>query len=142
MNLPVAVDHPVTISVDLVAASYRSDTFPQEWSRADRERALVRYEKWLQLVRRHPDARVAPTPDIDLFWHLHMLWPVAYVRDCTRLFGHVLDHDPCFGQSDGEVTTMLAAFQDTASWWEEEYREAYRDEGAWMRDAGTESWQD
>jgi hypothetical protein len=76
-----------TPSVDLLAASHRSDAFPQDWSDERRQRSLDRYKKWLRLKQLHPRSPLAPTRDIDLFWHLHMLSPVAYYRDCQRLFG-------------------------------------------------------
>jgi hypothetical protein len=147
----LAEEHPmtsndidrITISADLLHASYRSDTFPQDWSRPERERAFGRYLKWLALVLRHPRSRVAPTRDIDLFWHLHMLSPVAYVRDCMRLFGRVLDHDGGFGKGEGELPELRAAFEQTAAWWEAEYGEPYREDGMWMRDAvQTDCWHD
>ena len=131
------------VSVDLLGASYRSDTFPEDWSREQRETSLQRYFKWLQLKLRHPKARLAPTRDIDLFWHLHMLSPVAYHRDCMRLFGRLLDHDGGFGKGPGELPLLQSVFARTAQWWEEEYGEAYRENGRFLRDAAmTDCWHD
>ncbi|HEY2515953.1 MAG TPA: glycine-rich domain-containing protein-like [Polyangiaceae bacterium] len=131
------------VSVDLLRASYRSDTFPQDWSAEQRERSLSRYEKWLALNERHPGACLAPTRDIDLFWHLHMLSPVSYARDCMKLFGLVLDHDGGFGKAEGELPRLRDAFEQTAAWWEAEYAEPYREDGQWMRDATpTACWHD
>lgn len=132
----------VTISADLLQASYRSDSFPQDWTREARERSLGRYQRWLGLVLRHPRARVAPTRDIDLFWHLHMLSPVAYVRDCMRMFGRVMDHDGGFGKGEGELPQLQAVFTQTALWWESEYGEPYREDGRWMAEEMTNCWHD
>lgn len=143
MNTAAAHSTVPTVSVDLVHASYRSDDFPKDWSPEEREQALARYLKWLGLKQRHPRARLAPTRDIDLFWHLHMLSPVAYVRDCMRLFGHVLDHDGGFGKGEGELPQLREIFKQTAAWWETEYAEPYREDGQWMRDAvQTDCWHD
>ncbi|HVK84450.1 MAG TPA: glycine-rich domain-containing protein-like [Kofleriaceae bacterium] len=125
----------VVVSVDLLAASERSDSFPADWSRDQRERALARYVKWLGLKVRHPAAKLAPTRDIDLFWHLHMLSPVAYHRDCMRLFGHLLDHDGGFGKAPGELPILEEVFIKTALLWETTYQEAYCEDGAFIRDA-------
>lgn len=112
------------VTVDLLKASYRSDSFPQDWTKEQRERALLRYFKWLQLKLRNPKARLAPTRDIDHFWHLHMLSPVAYYKDCMRLFGRLLDHDGGFGKGAGELPILQKVFKRTAQMWEEEYGEA------------------
>lgn len=132
-----------TISVDLVAASERSDAFPQDWSTEQRTRSFERYRKWLRLKMLHPTARMAPTRDIDLFWHLHMLSPVAYHRDCITMFGRLLDHDGGFGKGPGELPLLQAVFARTAEQWEAEYGEPYREDGVFMRDAEmTSCWHD
>lgn len=131
------------ISVDLIAASERSDDFPQDWTREQRERSLQRYQKWLLLKVFYPKARLAPTRDIDLFWHLHMLSPVAYSRDCNRLFGQLLDHDGGFGKGPGELTRLQVVFTRTAELWESSYGEPYREDGKFMREAEmTNCWHD
>ena len=148
VNMPVvghcSAEHaPPTVTVDLIAASNRSDDFPEEWSLHERQQALGRYIKWLGLKERHPRARLAPTRDIDLFWHLHMLSPVAYVRDCMKLFGRVLDHDGGFGKGEGELPKLREVFEQTAALWEAHYKEPYREDGQWMRDAvQTDCWHD
>lgn len=134
---------PPELSADLLAASYRSDDFPQDWSREQREESLRRYRLWLALKQRHPGARLAPTRDIDLFWHLHMLSPVAYYRDCIRLFGKLLDHDGGFGKGEGELPELRAVFTRTAQLWEDAYAMPYREDGKFIQDAVmTACWHD
>ena len=140
-----SADHAAALELgaDLIAASYRSDSFPQDWTEAQRRHSLGRYVKWLRLKQRHLTSALAPTRDIDLFWHLHMLAPVAYHHDCERLFGKLLDHDGGFGKGDGELPILKAVFERTAAWWEQEYREPYREDGKWMKDAVfTDCWHD
>lgn len=133
----------LTPSVDLLKASYRSDTFPEDWTDEQRVRAHSRYCKWLGLKLLHPTARMAPTRDIDLFWHLHMLAPVAYFNDCMRWFGKVLDHDGGFGKGEGELPELKRVFEQTATRWEATYGEPYREDGRWLRDAvETDCWHD
>lgn len=127
---PAAAVDVAPISVDLMASSYRSDDFPQDWPCEQRQRSLRRYVRWLQLKQRHPSRPMAPTRDIDLFWHLHMLSPVAYHRDCMRLFGQVLDHDGGFGKADGELDVLKAVFLATGRLWEQTYGEPYGEDGA------------
>jgi hypothetical protein len=38
--------------------------------------------------------RLHPPMGVDLFWHAHMLRPAAYRRDCQRLVGRLLAHQP------------------------------------------------
>ena len=115
---------PVTVSVDLLEAARRSDSFPAEWPQDKVERAILRYQRFLALTAKH-GGPMAPTRDIDEVWHLHMLAPRAYYNDCMRLFGEVLDHDGGFGKGNGEVPLLQATFERTAAFWAEEYGEAY-----------------
>jgi hypothetical protein len=130
------------ISVDLVAASYRSDTFPTDWSRERRVSGVERYQRWLTLKQLAPKLPLAPTAEIDLFWHLHMLSPVAYFKDCKRLFGFILDHDGGFGKEAEELPVLQNVFIDTARRYEQAFGEAYRDDGQAIEAAMTNCWHD
>lgn len=131
------------VSIDLVRASYRAESFPEDWTEADRAHSAARYAKWLRLKQLHPTRRLAPTRDIDMFWHLHMLAPVAYHRDCVALFGRVLDHDGGFGRQPDELEELKRVFAETSELWEQTYGEPYRADGVWLRDAGhTNCWHD
>ncbi|HEU5402204.1 MAG TPA: glycine-rich domain-containing protein-like, partial [Terriglobales bacterium] len=57
-----------------------------------------RYKQFLNLARKYPEAALTPAIDIDEVWHMHMLRPVAYQKDCYSLFGEILDHDGGFGK--------------------------------------------
>lgn len=113
------------ISVDLLAAAQRSDSFPKDWTPEKTELALLRYERFLLLAAKHPGHPVAPTRDIDEMWHLHMLSPRAYYQDCQKLFGGVLDHDGGFGKDPAEIPILKATFEETARLWHAEYGEPY-----------------
>lgn len=142
-SLPFTVDTLPMPSADLMAASYRSDDFPKDWSPDQREKAFLRYRQMLQLKQLNPSMRFAPTRDIDLYWHLHMLSPVAYYRDCMRLFGRLLDHDGGFGKGEGELPILQEVFNQTATLWEATYNAAYREDGRFLRDAElTDCWHD
>jgi hypothetical protein len=129
-TVAAAVDHERVpagsiLSLDLVTASYRSSGFPQDWSREKREAEARRYEKFLRLAAKHPGKRATPTQEIDEFWHLHMLHPAAYYKDCVRLFGYIFDHDGGFGTGAGELPVLKSAFREFAARWEGEYGELY-----------------
>jgi hypothetical protein len=130
------------VSIDLIAASYRLDTFPKEWPQEKRALAKRRYYKFLGLKQDNLFARLAPTHDIDEMWHLHMLSPIAYHRDCMRLFGKILDHDGGFGKGPGESEQLQRVFARTAELWELTYNEPYLESGQWMKDAMIDCWHD
>ena len=132
---PVAI-----VSIDLVAASYRSSSFPKEWSSEQREREAKRYELFLALAARYPGKPATPTREIDEFWHLHMLHPQAYYDDCMRLFGHIFDHDGGFGNGPGELPMLKSAFRDFARRWEKTYRAPYTVAGPSVDSESTDCW--
>ena len=115
----------VPISTDLLRAWERSEKKPDGWTYEDAVRALHRYERFLRLAAAYPGVPQAPTRDIDEMWHLHMLSPMAYHRDCMHLFGDILDHDGGFGRGDGEVQQLKETFDQTSRMWEQMYGEPY-----------------
>lgn len=126
-----------TLGVDLVRAARRSDDVPAEWTDADIARALLRYRRFLALVALSPSTPIAPTKDIDVMWHLHMLSPRAYLADCQRLFGDVLDHDGGFGKDASEEPVLVACFERTAARYEALFGEKYAE-----RSEATNCWHD
>ena len=126
-----------TPSVDLVRAALRSGDLPADWTAADVERALLRYRRFLALVALSPTTPIAPTRDIDVMWHLHMLSPRAYHADCMRWFGDVLDHDGGFGKEAAEEPVLIACFEHTARRYEAAFGEPYAE-----RSDATKCWHD
>ena len=55
------------------------------------------YRRFLYLMNAFPDAQVAPTVDVDTFWHYHILDTMKYARDCEQTFGRFLHHYPYLG---------------------------------------------
>lgn len=113
----------ITLSVDLVAASRRSEALsaiPIDLI----QQHVADYLRFLTIVLRH-GGPVAPTREIDQIWHLHMLHPVAYQEDCMRLFGRILDHDGGFGSIPEERPLLGRVFERTAALWEAEFDEPY-----------------
>lgn len=113
------------LSVDLLRAAGRAETVPKDWPLERLQQAVADYMRFLALAKKHPTAVLAPTSDIDLMWHLHMLHPIAYAADCTRLVGFVLDHDGGFGATPEELPLLQKAFAKTAELWSDEYGQPY-----------------
>jgi len=127
-----------TVSVDLVRSAQRSDDLPDGWTDADVARAHLRYRRFLALVAADPSRPIAPTRDIDVMWHLHMLSPRAYFADCMRLFGELLDHDGGFGKAPEEEPILRACFEATA----ERYQAAFGEPYAERAEAAVDCWHD
>jgi hypothetical protein len=115
------------VSVDLIEMARRSEDIPNTVTDDDLKDAFSRYERFLLLIQRYPKHQLAPTGDIDMMWHLHMLSPRAYHRDCLRLFGDVLDHNGGFGAEVGELVQLANAFEETAKLWQKEFRVPFAD---------------
>lgn len=117
------------ISINLISAARKSEDVPNDYSEKSLEIALERYRKFLQLVKKHRSKSFAPSKDIDMMWHLHMLSPRNYYQDCMNLFGDILDHDGGFGSVLEEEEELKTSFEMTAKIWEEEYGEQYIEPG-------------
>ena len=115
-------DLPV-FSVDLYEAARRSESETREWTREKLDESIERYRKFFSLAR--AGGRIAPTRDIDMVWHLHMLAPTAYHNDCMSYLGRILDHDGGFGQTSEEAAVLVEVFSETARRWEEAFGEPY-----------------
>ncbi len=72
----------------------------KSWANDRIEKAIVQYQRFLQVCKAYPDQKVCPSEDGDEIWHLHILDTENYARDCDAYFGHFLHHDPCLGEPD------------------------------------------
>lgn len=70
-----------------------------------------------------------PVYDVDLVWHTHQLYPLAYYNDTNRLLGRLMGHDDT--DTDKSPTGKLAVgFQATTKVWEQIYGSMYWKSGA------------
>ena len=67
------------------------------WSLERANAIETEYRRFLYLMKVYPHGEKAPLVDVDTFWHYHILDTMKYARDCERIFGHFLHHDPSFG---------------------------------------------
>ncbi len=71
--------------------------YDEGWSLEAVDRAEFHYRCFLQAILDHPHRRLAPTKEIDIFWHHHILDTQKYMDDCTSVLGHYLHHFPYSG---------------------------------------------
>src|SRR2546428_152415 len=70
----------------------------QGWSREYADRMELAYKRFLILLTTHPEETLAPSKDVDKFWHGHILDTLKYADDCDTVFGRFLHHFPYFGR--------------------------------------------
>ncbi len=90
----------INISVDLVDAARKQlvflrevDKHPDLYSGELVRKAIRRYELfWLPLAAEHSGKEIAPPLDVHWVWHVHMLAPYYYEKDCLSVVQCVPDH--------------------------------------------------
>ncbi|MCW7541503.1 glycine-rich domain-containing protein-like, partial [Aquabacterium sp. A7-Y] len=80
------------------------------WSREHADRIEVGYKRFLKLLAKYPERAIAPTRDIDDFWHAHILDTRKYADDCMRVFGEFVHHYPYLGLGENEQDAHVEAF--------------------------------
>ncbi|MGH8807487.1 MAG: glycine-rich domain-containing protein, partial [Noviherbaspirillum sp.] len=74
----------------------------QGWTRERADLAENGYRRFLMLLTKYPQESIAPTRDVDEFWHGHILDTLKYAEDCQNVFGQFLHHFPYLGMRDDE----------------------------------------
>ena len=66
------------------------------WTSEKAEQVELEYRRFLYALahKRQEDLISPPTPDVDEFWHQHILDTRKYREDCDMVFGHYIDHTP------------------------------------------------
>jgi hypothetical protein len=98
----------------------------QGWTNKRVEAVESEYRRFLYLVKKFPQQRVAPRFEVDLFWHQHILDTRKYAIDCAHIFGYFLHHYPYLGlRGEEDMTAREEAGQLMRSLYEEEFGESY-----------------
>ncbi len=103
----------------------------QGWSREYADRMEVAYKRFLTLLVKFPDETIAPTKDVDKFWHGHILDTLKYAEDCENLFGYFLHHFPYFGmRGEQDAAALRAASERMHEMYEREFGETMPNDAA------------
>lgn len=70
------------------------------WAPARAAAAERDYRRYLKLLAKYPALTIAPSGDIDEFWHAHILDTRKYAEDCQATFGEFVHHYPYLGLGD------------------------------------------
>lgn len=81
------------------------------WTRAQADRNELEYKRFLALLAKYPEQSIAPTSEVDKFWHGHILDTMKYAEDCNNIFGYFLHHFPYFGmRGEEDAANLVDAF--------------------------------
>ena len=115
----------------------------QGWSREFADRMELAYKRFLTLLVKFPDEMIAPTKDVDKFWHGHILDTLKYAEDCQNVFGYFLHHFPYFGmRGEEDAADLRAAAENMHRIYEREFGEPLTGSTAWCMAAKPASSQD
>jgi hypothetical protein len=104
----------------------------QGWSREYVERMETAYKRFLILMVKFPEETIAPTKDVDKFWHGHILDTIKYAEDCQNVFGYFLHHFPYFGmRGDQDAADLKAAAARMHELHMREFGEGVENNAAW-----------
>jgi hypothetical protein len=90
------------------------DSESTPWTLHRANAAEVQYRSYLALMLMYPGRPLAPSKEIDAFWHQHILDTEKYAKDCELVFGHFLHHFPYFGiRNDDDARRLEQSFSET-----------------------------
>jgi len=96
----------------------------KRWKKSDVLKICALYRNFLFLKKKYDqdDEKLAPSIEIDEFWHNHIMDTKKYRYDCDKIFGFYLDHYPYNGM-DGKTTEADAArsFEKTQELYHKEF---------------------
>ena len=92
------------------------------WSREFADQMELAYRRFLTLMAKYPHETIAPSKDVDRFWHAHILDTLKYAEDCQGVFGYFVHHFPYFGmRGEGDAKNLAAAAERTRALYEREF---------------------
>eukprot|EP00898_Chlorokybus_atmophyticus_P007531 jgi/Chlat1/777/Chrsp104S01246 len=94
--------------------------------------AVKRYRQFCYLHEMSPDVCMAPSFDIDLVWHAHMMHPILYTLETTKWAGKVFKHDDTLNdRTPGSQLSHAATAARTL--WAEWFTDVYEANGSMLR---------
>ena len=94
------------LDLDPIKVKLMHEESGEGWPRQYADQMEVEYRRFLELMVKYPNDLIAPTMDVDEFWHYHILDTMKYAEDCQNVFGHFLHHFPYLGLRGEEDLTL------------------------------------
>ena len=96
-----------TLDLEAIKLKLRHDEDGHGWTGEHANRIELAYRRFLMLLAKYPQLQMAPTRDIDAFWHTHILDTRKYAADCQRVFGGFVHHQPTLRPLDGQAQAQV-----------------------------------
>lgn len=112
MDLDETWRYICAIDFTSMAAKLADPDVGAPWSPEKIEFCVREYRRWLFLCRKYEGQVLSPTFAMDEYWHAHILDTKAYMRDCARIFGRFMHHNPYLGMAGPEDQQRLAQAGD------------------------------
>ena len=94
-----------------------------DWTPAQKRLAEKWYRGYLWLSYLHGKKPVfAIVAESDELWHAHIVYTKRYRRDCQRLFGEFLDHNPVHGIATKRFKASIATAE---RWYKSEFNQEF-----------------
>jgi hypothetical protein len=101
------------LDLDPIKLKLMDKTEGHGWSREQADYNELEYKRFLVLLAKYPDQSIAPTTEVDKFWHGHILDTMKYAEDCETVFGYFLHHFPYFGmRGEEDAANLVNAFMN------------------------------
>ncbi|KAH6605505.1 hypothetical protein Trco_004658 [Trichoderma cornu-damae] len=123
-------------ALDLCAAVMRQGIFVEKMVKIDwlhsptardtMSRLILKYERFVQIMKKHPDKTVVPTLDVDLAWHTHQLSPSHYYYYTVSKTGKFIDHDDKIDRDK-----LSRCFEWTTKTYQEMFQAVYSECTCW-----------
>jgi hypothetical protein len=86
-----------------------------DWTPSQALRVSEEYRKFLALTTEGGEQiNTAPSRNVDVMWHYHILDTAKYYHDMHEIFGHIVHHFPYLGvRGSDDQRILLAAYEDT-----------------------------
>lgn len=114
------------LNLDPIKVKLMDKTEGYGWTRAQADQNELEYKRFLALLAKYPDQSIAPTTEVDKFWHGHILDTMKYAEDCDKVFGYFLHHFPYFGmRGEEDAANLVSAFMNMQRLRDEEFGDAH-----------------
>jgi hypothetical protein len=102
-----------SLDLDPIKVKLMDKTEGHGWTREQADHNELEYKRFLALLAKYPDQSIAPTTEVDKFWHGHILDTMKYAEDCDNVFGYFLHHFPYFGmRGEEDAANLVSAFMN------------------------------
>lgn len=138
-------DNDSIFALDLASAVMRQGIFVDKMVKLDWlhspaaestvSKLILKYARFMSIMRTNPRKMAVPTLDVDLAWHTHQLSARAYYVFCIERMGRLIDHDDKIDE-----TRLNNSFEWTTKEYQDRYREIYNECTCWYCQSKCISW--